>query len=184
MTMNAANISFTGGKNLGGTAGLIHWAYAEDVLTWPATLNIDFDAAESFGALVTVPIDDPFVFKPGKGFLTLDCTLEEGEVTHKQLGTAESYGFENGYDNNFAGNDPAYLGFSAFGANKKFVVIAEELNGKRRVIGFPNYPARIEANDGTSGKKVSDGRKNTLSFKCRGAVPPPIYLAPIPVPSS
>lgn len=181
MAMNAATITFGGGKNQGGTAGHFYYAPIEDLVSWPAALNADFDAAADFASLINVPVADPFVFKTGKCFQAIDCTLEEGQVLHKQVGTPESYAFENSYANQYPGNDADYLGFTAWGANRKFVIIAQELNGKNRVIGFPNYPARMEASEGDSGKKASDGRKNTLTFVCRGPVPPPIYNAPIPL---
>lgn len=179
--LNAKNIVFAGGKNLGGTAGKFYWCFDTDILSWPAALSIDWSTITDYKDLVIVPLADPFVFNVGKCFNTVDCVLEEGEVTHTQIGPADTTGFENGYNNNYPGNDEDYLGWDALIGNRKIVILAEELNGKIRVIGFPNYPARKESSAGTSGKKVSDGRKNEASFKCRGPVPPPIYKAPIPI---
>lgn len=179
--INAANVTKVSGKSMGGTAGKFSYAYLEDIASWPVALTPAATAAAAFADLVTVPLADPFVMLTGKYFQQVDCILEEGEVKHTQIGPRDCAAFENSYDNVYPGNDAAYLGFNALMANKDVVVIAEELNGTFRVIGFPNFPARLEKSDGTGGKKVADGRKNNLSFVSRGPIPPPIYQAPIPL---
>jgi len=181
MSINAANVRKVTGKSMGGTAGAFYYAFLEDILSWPVQLTPAAVAATDFADLVTVPIGDPFIMNTGKQFFQVDCILEEGEVKHTQIGPRDCAAFENMYDNVYPGNDAAYLGFNALLANKDVVVIAEELNGVLRVIGFPNFPARLDKSTGTGGKKVADGRKNTLSFVSRGEIPPPVYLAPVPL---
>lgn len=181
MTLNAANITKRIGQNTGGTGNLMYYAFLADILSWPAALPADFDSATAFGDLITVPIDDPFVMNTGKQFFSVYCTLEEGELKYTQIGPRDCAAFENSYTNSYPGNDEDYLGFMAYLANHEVVVIVPEQNGKLRIIGLPLYPAFVEKQDGTSGKKVADGRSNTVTFFSRGSVPPPIYLAPVPL---
>lgn len=181
MSLNAANIDKRIGQNTGGTGTLFYYAFLTDILSWPAALPPDFDAATAYANLIEVPVDDPFVMKTGKQFFSVYCTLEEGELKYTQIGPRDCAAFENSYTNAYPGNDSDYLGFMAYLANHQIVVIVPEQNGKLRGIGTPSYPAFVEKQDGTSGKKIADGRMNTVTFFNRCSTPPWTYLAPVPL---
>lgn len=181
--INAKSILFGQGKfNPGGTADYVSYAFVEDIDTWPAAFAAmeNTDIAVTFAELVVIPIADPFVMKLGKYFHKLYCTQEEGEVKTSMIGVIDSMGWQNEGEGSFPDDDEDFLGFLAAGANRKVVAIFHEANGRDRVIGFPSYPARFSKVDGTSGKKVDDGRKTTYAFIAKGAVPAPIYKAPVP----
>lgn len=180
--LNAKNITWPQGReNPGGIGSMIYYAFEEDILSWPAAATPDTETATTFAMLGEIPIGDPFVFKTGKCFFELYCTLEEGEVKHAMVGPRDSKGFENSVDISFPGSDAELIGFLAAAANRRIVCLVPEMNGKVRLIGHPRFPAQIDTNEGTSGKKVADGRANKITIKASAGTPPQVYLAPIPL---
>lgn len=182
MALNAKNILYPQGKlNPGGIAGYIYYAFEEDILTFPAALTPDTETAITFGELVTIPIADPFVMKPGKYFHKLYCTIETGEVKSSMVGPVDSRSFVNSVTISHPGNEAEFLGFLAAGANRRLATIVPEQNGKIRVIAHPTFPAMFDTAEGSSGKKTEDGRVTELTIKASAGTPAPIYLAPIPL---
>ncbi|MNE43121.1 hypothetical protein D3C80_1372810 [compost metagenome] len=180
MSLTAKDILWPQGRlNPGGIGQHILYAFEEDILTWPTGLNPDTETATSYNDLVTIAT--PFIMKTGKQFFKLHCTLEEGEVKFTQVGPRDSKSFENSVEISFPGNEAEFLGFIAAAANRKIVALVPEMNGKTRIIGHQLFPAQIESVEGTSGKKVADGRSTKVVIKSAAGTPAPIYTAAIPL---
>lgn len=169
--MNAANIVYGQGKyNPAGTTRVL-WTFAEDVLSIPVLPTPD--SASTFDELIE--IDSAIVMKAGKRMFDLYCTSEEGEIKSKLVGPRDGKGRENSFELSYPGNDPLFMGWDAATDNNPIILLVLEKNGKWRLLGDLNDPAYKEDSDGTSGKKVADGRATKVMFKAVGAIPSPIY---------
>ena len=172
--MNAADIQYSqGAYNPAGTTRIL-WAFVEDVLSIP--LLPTPATAVTFDELVE--ISTAIVMKAGKRMFDLYCTSEEGEIKSKLVGPRDGKGRENSFEFSYPGNDPLFLGWDAATDNNPIITLVLEKNGKWRLLGDLNDPAYKDDSDGTSGKKVSDGRATKVMLKAVGAIPPPIY-APV-----
>jgi len=169
--MNAANVQYTqGAYNPAGTTRIL-WAFAEDVLSIP-TLPTPATAT-TFDELVEM--DSAIVMKSTKRMYDLYCTSEEGEIKSKLVGPRDGKGRENTFEFSYPGNDALFLGWDAATDNNPIILLVQEKNGKWRLLGDLNDPAYKEDSDGSSGKKVADGRATKVMVKAVGAIPPPIY---------
>lgn len=169
--MNAANVQYTqGAYNPAGTTRVL-WAFVTDVLSIP-TLPTPATAV-TFDELVEMT--SAIVMKTGKRMFDLYVTSEEGEVKSKLVGPRDGKGRENSFEGSYPGNDPLFLGWDAATDNNPIIMLVQEKNGKWRLLGDLNDPAYKEDSDGSSGKKVADGRATKFMFKSVGAIPPPIY---------
>jgi hypothetical protein len=168
-------------NNIAGTMLDHYYAFEEDILSYPAALTPDFLAATTFGQLVTIPDDDPFIMKTGKCFHTLPCTPDEGKIKSTLVGPTESMAFENSADFGNAGNNDPLRGYIAYTANKKQILIMRELNGTLKVVGTQGYPAIYKSAEASNGGKVSDGNTLKHSLVSYSVVPCPTYLAAVPL---
>src|SRR5690606_3488980 len=136
LALNAKDILFPQGRfNPGGVKGEVYYAFEEDIDSWPAALTeIDTETAVEFEDLVTVPADDPFIFKEGKGFKKLYVTLETGDIRYSLIGPRDSKSFSNSIEISYPSNDGAILGFIASSANRRLVFIVVEQNGRAKVL--------------------------------------------------
>jgi hypothetical protein len=174
--MNVASVTYQKGRYNPAGVTKVYWALPEDIATFP-TLKTPDDADATFDSLVTY--STAITMATGKKFQELYCTLEEGELKSTFAGNRDGKGKENMLEISFPGNDAAFHGFEAYAANRDFVFLVKEKNGKVRVLGSPEDPAYLESGEGTSGKKIADGRKNVLTFKASGPTAPPIYTTAI-----
>lgn len=170
--MNAENIMFDQGQcNEGGLGGFLYYAPVDDFATIPApATSEDATSLEEAGS-----ITDPYVFKTGKCFKKLYCTLETGEVRFGMVGPRDSKSFEQIAEVSYPGNDKKFIGFLHTNANGRFIIIAKERNGRLRVVGTEDFPAHFDDAQGSSGKASADGRKTTMMFKSSACYPPPVY---------
>lgn len=160
-------------KGLYNPAGIteVYFCYPEDVSVFPALA--DPASATTLSSLVTY--SDDIVMKTGKQFFQVYCTLETGQVKSTLVGSRDGKGYETSVEISFPGNDPVFLGFKAYGANRDFILLVKEKNGKVRVIGDLDNTAIIDSDEEMSGQKIADARKSTLTFKASGPTPAPIY---------
>src|SRR5690606_37916854 len=129
------------------------------------------ETAVEFEDLVTVPADDPFIFKEGKSFKKLYVTLETGEIRYSLIGPRDSKSFSNSIEISYPSNDGAILGFIASSANRRLVFIVVEQNGRAKVLGTPQFPAQLETAEGTSGKLIEDGNVAVQTYLSKSPIP-------------
>ena len=169
--MNTAAINYAKGRyNPAGTT-LIYYLLPEDVDTFP--VPADPATATTFDSLVELAT--AIVMKEGKQMFPIYCTLEEGELKSTLQGPRDGKGYENMMSLSFPGNDSIFLGWQSYFANRDVIFVVKEKNGKVRVLGSLEDPAYMDTAEGTSGKKVADGRATVLTFKATGSTPPPVY---------
>jgi hypothetical protein len=174
--MNPISVTYAKGRYNPAGITKVYFALPEDIATFPV-LDTPDTVGATFSTLVTLP--GAIVMAVGKKFQEIYCTLEEGELKSTFAGNRDGKGKENMLEISFPGNDADYLGFEAYAANRDFVFLVKEKNGKYRVLGSPEDPAYLDTGDATSGKKIADGRKNVLTFKASGATAPPIYTTAV-----
>jgi len=181
LALNAKDILYPQGRfNPGGIQGEIYYAFEDDIESWPAALQIiDTETATDFEDLTTIPAADPFVFKSGKSFKKLYCTLETGEIKYSLIGPRDSKAFTNSIEVSYPSNDETIIGFLASSANRRLVFIVKEQNGRAKVLGTPQFPAQLETVEGTSGKLIEDGNVSVQTYLSKSPIPAPIYKAPI-----
>jgi hypothetical protein len=171
---NFSDISWPSGKsNPGGLKQYVYYAPIEDFATIPKPVS-------NPGTLAArATITENYVFKTGKKWLKLYCTLETGEVKHKQVGPRDSKSFENTGEISIPGSEADVIGLGGEAANSSFIFLFPERNGKVRVIGSADFPATIEENEGSSGKANADGRSTKIVVKDAADTPAPIYTGEI-----
>jgi hypothetical protein len=168
-------------NNVAGLQRTHYYAFVEDIDTYPAALTPDFIAATTFGALVSIPDDDPFVMKDGKFFHPFPCIEETGNVKSTLIGVTESHAFENTSSFSNAGNNDQLNGYIAYVANKKLIVVGLELNGTLKVVGTAEYAALLVTAERDGGTKTEDGNITKHSFRACSPVPCPTYLGALPL---
>ncbi len=183
LALNAKNITYKQGTyNPGGIEGRVYYAFDEDIAKWPDRLiNIDTLNATEFAELVTIPLADKFVFKTGKCFHELYCTLETGELKYSLIGARDGKSFSNSMEVSYPSNDEEFLGFLASSANRRLVFLVVEQNGKVKVLGTPKFPAQLETVEGTTGKLVEDPNTSVQTYLSKSPIPAAIYKAPIEI---
>lgn len=174
--MNPSSVTYAKGRYNPAGITKVYWALPEDIAIFPVLKTPD-DADATLSSLVTYAT--AIIMKAGKKFQEIYCTLEEGELKSTFAGNRDGKGKENMLEISFPGNDADFLGFEAYAANRDFIFLVKEKNGKYRVLGSLEDAAYLESGDATSGKKIADGRKNVLTFKASGPTAPPIYTTDV-----
>jgi len=169
--MNGQAIIFPAGRY--NPAGLtkVYYTFVENIAAFPTLAKPE--TATTFASLVEYV--QAIVMQTGMQFHELYCTLEEGEIKSNLVGARDGKGYENMLEISFPGNESEFLGFKAAAANRGLVFLIKEKNSKIRVLGSLEDPAFMESDDSTSGKKIADSRKSTLTFKASGSTPAPVY---------
>lgn len=163
-----------GSNNDGGLANYVYYAPLSHVNTFPTV-----PASPTTNADV-VTIADDFVMETGKKFLKVYCTRDMGELTSKMVGETDSKSYENKVDLFIPGNEAEIAAFLEKIKNTNAVWLVPDREGKVRVLGSENLPAKIEVGETTSGKKAGDARGTKMTISSVGRIAP-FYTGDIPL---
>jgi hypothetical protein len=169
--MNSSAITYPKGKYNPAGISTVYYCYPEDIATFPTLA--DPLTATTYTSLVQYA--DDITMKTGKQFFPLYCTLETGQLKNVIQGPRDGKGYEISMAISFPGNDPNFLGFKAYNANRDQIFIVREKNGVLRVVGDLDNTCTLDSDDEDSGQKIADGRKTILTFKTSLGTPAPIY---------
>lgn len=170
----------SGSNNTGGIQQKIYVGLMEDVLTFPTTVATD-PLALTGDLKDLVTITDNLVMKTGKPLKEFYVTLEKGELKHDGQGETDGRSFMNTLDILHPGNSPEALGFLAFVKNANLVVLLADLDGQKRLLGNPGYPAKMSDSKGTTGGTSASLKHSTLQFRSAGNIPAAIFQGAVMV---
>lgn len=139
----------------------------------------DDASATSIEDMAKITGDIPL--KDGKRFKKLYVTMETGAVRDNQIGEWDGKSFENYLDFLHPGNRAEALAFARKINNGNFIFLAKDAEGYTRLIGKPQFPAKVDTNEGTTGQAVADRKGMTVTVKAYNNSPAPVYEGNIPL---
>lgn len=149
----------------GGIVGIVHYAYAEDIDTWPALPT----APSTFAAYAT--LSGAFVMKSGKTFKKLESELEMSEYKGESQGNIGALSAKSTYTFKQQAISAQLTGFINSNKNRRFAIIVELPNGLKKVIGTKNFPARMASFAENTGQKLVDERSTMFTIEAQGGLP-------------
>jgi len=164
-----------GRKNTGGTQTNVYYASVCDfdvIPTVPANPATMADVAK---------ITANFTFKPGKKFSKFYTTEGTSEVKSTGVGETDGRSFEITAEVFHPGTEVELLGFATMINNASTIWLVPDADGVIRVIGSEAFPAKISANDHTTGKATADRKGSTFVLKSKGHTVAPVYSGTIQV---
>lgn len=152
-----------GEKATPGIKSILFFCLAADILTFPVPSTAG-TAAEA------VTVVDDIVFKTGKKWLRHYTTGQMGKVMSKLAGVEDCKGWENTVDISFPGNTPEMIGNLDIMKNSSVIFLAQDKDGKYRLVGSPDDPALISVGEADSGDKFDSYKGVKLTARSTGAV--------------
>ena len=142
---------------------------AEDIDVFPA-----LKASTNPGDTIT--LDGDIILKANKAWKRLDILTDSGEVKDVLVGSPGSKSWESTFDHIVPKANAEQLEYHNCTANACFVMIVQDKQGKFRVLGNPDLPAKIETNEVTTGKDSGGSRGATVQVKSSVGTPAPFYI--------
>ena len=134
-----------GKKNMGGTKTTVYYALKDDFDLAAGGLKDLPAAPTSFSEYVT--ISDTHVFLAGKGFHTLEITLDKGQVKDDIQGDYDGWSFKNIFTGFYPGSEAEFAGFMSYFMNCRsiwLVPLADIPTANIRQIGDINFYAQVK----------------------------------------
>ncbi len=177
--VNTFDLTKTTLENPGGCATQWYWAFWDDVLTWPvlpaASTLLTGDPA------LMAALTGQFVMKSTTRFWKGYGTLDTVSIEDDSVGPMDSKSFKNVFKCEHPGVKALLSGWLRMVQNRSLVIIASDSAGIMRVVGNSNYGANLTEAKGTTGAKVEDGNKSTISFESYNVCPAPSYTGTVPL---
>ncbi len=139
--MNYATLAGPGGQadNMGGTKQFIYIAPIDDFLTIET-----FDpAGTTLASAAEIPGDH--IFKTGKCFKKIYCTLDKGSLKSDKQGERDGRSFKDMCKIFYPGSDLDVTGFANIVKNDRMMALIPMPDGKVRQIGSEDFYAEISA---------------------------------------
>lgn len=168
-----------GANNTAGIGQYIYYCKESDIDVLPTVVQPDPTQSGSLEDLVT--ITDNIVMKPGKKFNKIYVTLETGKLDSESQGEIDGVSYLNKLEFLVPGSEDKTLGLQAYAKNASLIFIVPELDGKKRMLGYRAYPAKMISAPGTTGQKAADRKAVTFTFQSAGPIPSPIFKGQIKV---
>ena len=162
-------------ENPGGCATEWYWAFWDEVLTFPTLPLIDAVGEINTKAVLT----GTFAMKPTKMFYRGYGTLDTVSVEDESVGPYDSKSFKNIFKCDHPGVKQLLAGWLRMVQNRSIVIIAKDGSGTMRVVGNQLFGANLSEAKASTGAKVDDGNKASLTFESYGPCPAPIYTGTV-----
>jgi hypothetical protein len=147
-------------ENAAGIPLYVFYAYMDDIEAFPVSIPANFEGIGSYAG--------DFVFKSGKFFHRLYCTLETGDLTAELAGPRDGKSFANQLAITHPGNRAEAIGFAELVKNQDLLFVVPNMNGGYRVVGTPVFPARLDTSSITSGRVSGDSKNFSFVFEAKG----------------
>ncbi len=166
-------------ENPGGCSSQWYWCFWDDVATFP-TLPLASTLSSGDPAVMAV-LTGTFLMKATTRFWKGYGTLDTVSVEDDSVGPLDSKSFKNIFKCEHPGIKALLSGWLRMVQNRSLVIIAIDSAGIMRVVGNANYGAYLTEAKGSTGAKVEDGNKASISFESYGPCPAPIYTGTVPL---
>lgn len=164
-------------ENPGGCSTEWHWAFWDEIMTFPTLPAIDAAGDPDTKAIYT----GNFTMKTGKQFYKGYGTLDTVSVEDESVGPYDSKSWKNIFKCEHPGVKKLLAGWLRMVQNRTIVIIAKDASGTMRVVGNEIFGANLSEGKASTGAKVEDGNKASLAFESYGPCPSPIYTGTIPL---
>jgi hypothetical protein len=175
--VNSFDLTKTTIENPGGCATEWHWAFWDEILTFPALPAIDAVGDPDTKALLT----GSYIMKTGKQFYKGYGTLDTVSIDDESVGPYDSKSWKNIFKCDHPAVKKLLAGWLRMVQNRTIVIIAKDGSGTMRVVGNELFGANLADGKASTGAKVEDGNKASLTFESYGPCPAPIYTGTIPL---
>jgi len=143
----------TDGKNLGGLSQKIYFGLWTDVATWPTEpmAPVTLDAAGT--------LTGDILMKAGKRMFELYTTEDAAKLEIKPIGEEGGKGYELLLSVFAPGLNKKLLGFMNATKNEDLVLIAEDSENQKYLLGCEIRSAKFSGGDGSGTGSTTDGRR-------------------------
>lgn len=155
--------------NPGGTQTKLFYIPLAEIANYPKLPQAPSDLSDLVG------FRDPIVPLPGKKFHELYVTMDTAEVKSDSVGDIDGKSYKISVDFYHPGSNGKALGFKRKVNNSNMVFLVPEVDGTVKVIGSPQFPAKVSTGDHTSGKATEDRRGLNMMLTSKGVTPAIIY---------
>ena len=169
--LNAFDLLKTTVENPGGCSTEWYWCFWDEVLTFPSLPLIGDVGDPSTKAVFT----GSFVMKTGTQFYHGYGTMETVAIDDESVGPYDSKSFKNIFKCDHPGVKKILAGWLRMVQNRSIVIIAKDGSGTMRVVGNKLFGANLSDAKASTGAKVEDGNKASLTFEAYGPCPAPIF---------
>ena len=166
-------------ENPGGCSTEWYWAFWDDVATFPtlpAASLLSIGDPATFASLT-----GSFIMKATKQFWKGYGTLDTVSIEDDSVGPLDSKSFKNVFKCEHPGIKALLAGWLRMVQNRSIIIIAKDSSGIMRVVGNAQYGANLTEAKGSTGAKVEDGNKASITFESYGVCPAPIYPGTVPL---
>lgn len=171
MAINIGNINtpvnvdwLDGADSTPGIGQYVYYSPLANILSLPHALVQDPLQTATYDLADLVTVTDNIVMKPGKQFMSIYCTLEEGELKSALQGLRDSKSFKQTLEVYFPGSEKDYHGFRSYVKNSRGIFIVPDMDGKRYIFGSKCYPANLTGGEWGTAKKGDERKGGNLIF--------------------
>lgn len=160
-----------GQATLPGIRRRVYFINVADIVTWPTKTKATDNGAtmEAMGKL-----SGNFVLASNKKWKSIDGLVAKGNVTSEQQGEAPSRTFLNTLTLVSARTDASAAGLCAALLNEQFVFLAQQQDGKFRLVGSKEFDVTINPSLAV-GEGVTGEAGTTVEVQAPDTVPAPFY---------
>ena len=173
--VNSFDLTKAVNDNPGGCSQEWYWCFWDEVLTFPSLPALDAVGDVNTKALLT----GSFAMKTGKQFYKGYGTLDTVTVEDESVGPYDSKSWKNIFKCDHPGVKQLLAGWLRTVQNRSLVIIAKDGSGVMRVVGNDLYGANLADVKASTGAKVDDGNKASITFESYSKCPAPIYTGTV-----
>lgn len=150
----------------GGLKVRAYYAFASDIDTPFPKPNPN---AANLAEAATVTAD--FIMKTGKKFWVLDADLDAPDLVAESQGNLNNLSADNKYTFRKSGTSKQLVGWLNANRNRSIVLVVEDRDGNRRVLGEDGVYAKVVSFQENTGKVVGDDKFIEFVVYAPGDIP-------------